>query len=400
MGYDGFCRDLSDEQLAAFAGRGPQAGACGSGCPTARSPSTTWSAARSPSRPSSSPTTRSCRANGDPLYTLVTPVDDALMEITHVLRGEDLLSSTPRQIALYDALAEIGVGTGTPRAFGHLPYVMGEGNKKLSKRDPEADLLGYRDAGLPARGAAQLPRAARLGDRGGPRHLHPGGDGRGVRHRATSTPTPPASTSRRPRRSTPRTCGCSSLDDLTDRVLPFLQGRRGRRRPGQPIPTRSCSSWRCRWSRERMNKLTEAVDMLGFLFVDEAVHSSTRRRGEAARRRRPRGRPGGARRAGGAGAVVDRGDRGGPARRRWSRSSGSSPAWPSARCGSRSPGAGLPAAVRVAGAAGSRPRARRLRAPGCVTARAVPELGYHLLHRGGRRAAWRPVLGRPPGRAG
>ena len=45
-----------------------------------------------------------CRANGDPLYTLVTPVDDALMEITHVLRGEDLLSSTPRQIALYDAL--------------------------------------------------------------------------------------------------------------------------------------------------------------------------------------------------------------------------------------------------------------------------------------------------------
>ena len=40
------------------------------------------------------------RANGHPLYTLVNPVDDAMMEITHVLRGEDLLSSTPRQIAL------------------------------------------------------------------------------------------------------------------------------------------------------------------------------------------------------------------------------------------------------------------------------------------------------------
>ena len=50
------------------------------------------------------------RGNGHPLYTLVNPVDDALMEITHVLRGEDLLSSTPRQIALYDALADIGVG--------------------------------------------------------------------------------------------------------------------------------------------------------------------------------------------------------------------------------------------------------------------------------------------------
>src|SRR6476659_10886822 len=88
------------------------------------------------------------RANGAPLYTLVNPVDDALMEITHVLRGEDLLSSTPRQLALYDALAEIGVGTGRTPAFGHLPYVMGQGNKKLSKRDPESNLLGYRDRGF------------------------------------------------------------------------------------------------------------------------------------------------------------------------------------------------------------------------------------------------------------
>ena len=71
----------------------------GSGCPTARSPGTTWSAARSPSRPQFVPDFALCRANGDPLYTLVNPVDDALMGITHVLRGEDLLSSTPRQIA-------------------------------------------------------------------------------------------------------------------------------------------------------------------------------------------------------------------------------------------------------------------------------------------------------------
>jgi glutamyl-tRNA synthetase len=88
------------------------------------------------------------RANGHPLYTLVNPVDDALMHITHVLRGEDLLSSTPRQIALYDALAEIGVGDGTTPQFGHLPYVMGQGNRKLSKRDPESNLLGYRDRGF------------------------------------------------------------------------------------------------------------------------------------------------------------------------------------------------------------------------------------------------------------
>ena len=87
------------------------------------------------------------RPNGAPLYTLVNPVDDALMGITHVLRGEDLLSSTPRQIALYQALVEIGVADAVPR-FGHLPYVMGDGNKKLSKRDPESNLFHHRDRGF------------------------------------------------------------------------------------------------------------------------------------------------------------------------------------------------------------------------------------------------------------
>ncbi|EPR77648.1 Glutamyl-tRNA synthetase [Leifsonia rubra CMS 76R] len=87
------------------------------------------------------------RPNGAPLYTFVNPVDDALMGITHVLRGEDLLSSTPRQIALYTALIEVGITEAIPR-FGHLPYVMGEGNKKLSKRDPESNLFLHRDRGF------------------------------------------------------------------------------------------------------------------------------------------------------------------------------------------------------------------------------------------------------------
>jgi len=63
------------------------------------------------------------RPGGQPLYTLVNPVDDALMGITHVLRGEDLLSSTPRQIALYNAMYEAGITKFIPR-FGHLPFVM------------------------------------------------------------------------------------------------------------------------------------------------------------------------------------------------------------------------------------------------------------------------------------
>lgn len=87
------------------------------------------------------------RPNGKPLYTFTNPVDDALMGITHVLRGEDLLSSTPRQIALYEALFEVGLAPFIPR-FGHLPYVMGEGNKKLSKRDPESNLFHHRTNGM------------------------------------------------------------------------------------------------------------------------------------------------------------------------------------------------------------------------------------------------------------
>jgi len=87
------------------------------------------------------------RPSGAPLYTFVNPVDDALMGVTHVLRGEDLLSSTPRQIALYLALIEVGITDFVPR-FGHLPYVMGEGNKKLSKRDPESSLFHHRDRGF------------------------------------------------------------------------------------------------------------------------------------------------------------------------------------------------------------------------------------------------------------
>ncbi|MQA09235.1 MAG: glutamate--tRNA ligase [Pseudonocardiaceae bacterium] len=87
------------------------------------------------------------RANGTPLYPFVNPVDDAMMRITHILRGEDLLPSTPRQIALFEALRRIGVAEIIP-AYAHLPLVRGEGNKKLSKRDPQSNLFNYRDRGF------------------------------------------------------------------------------------------------------------------------------------------------------------------------------------------------------------------------------------------------------------
>jgi glutamyl-tRNA synthetase, bacterial family len=120
------------------------------------------------------------RAGGKPLYTFVNPVDDALMGVTHVLRGEDLLSSTPRQIALYLALQETGIATHIPR-FGHLPYVMGEGNKKLSKRDPESNLFLHRNSRVHQGGTAQLSGTAGVVYRSRSRCVHHGGDGEGLR---------------------------------------------------------------------------------------------------------------------------------------------------------------------------------------------------------------------------
>ncbi|MFF0741912.1 glutamate--tRNA ligase [Streptomyces sp. NPDC004111] len=145
-GYDGHCRDLTDEQKAAYVAEGRPA-IVRFRMPDEPITFTDLVRGEITYLPENVPDYGIVRANGAPLYTLVNPVDDALMEITHVLRGEDLLSSTPRQIALYKALIDLGVATFVPE-FGHLPYVMGEGNKKLSKRDPESSLNLYRERGF------------------------------------------------------------------------------------------------------------------------------------------------------------------------------------------------------------------------------------------------------------
>lgn len=85
------------------------------------------------------------RADGSPLYTLAVAVDDVLMKITHILRGEDLLSSTPRQIRVYQAM---GLKEQDYPVFAHLPFVMGADNAKLSKRNGEVSIAWYRDKGF------------------------------------------------------------------------------------------------------------------------------------------------------------------------------------------------------------------------------------------------------------
>ncbi|RNE48662.1 glutamate--tRNA ligase [Corynebacterium alimapuense] len=146
LGYDNFDRELTAEQIAAFEEQDRK--------PVwrLRMPEQNWKwndlvRGEVEFKSSTQPDFVVARSNGSPLYTLVNPVDDALMKVTHVLRGEDLLPSTPRQLALYEALKRIGVAEATPE-FGHLPFVMGEGNKKLSKRDPSSDLFNHRRNGI------------------------------------------------------------------------------------------------------------------------------------------------------------------------------------------------------------------------------------------------------------
>ncbi|HLV04449.1 MAG TPA: glutamate--tRNA ligase [Actinomycetaceae bacterium] len=146
LGYDGYDRTLTEEQKAAFRAEGRRP-VLRIRMPDEDITFTDLVRGEVTFKAGSVPDYVIVRANGQPLYTLVNPVDDALMNITHVLRGEDLLSSTPRQIVLYRALLDIGVASVMPE-FGHLPYVMGEGNKKLSKRDPESNLFLHRQRGF------------------------------------------------------------------------------------------------------------------------------------------------------------------------------------------------------------------------------------------------------------
>ncbi len=150
LGYDNYDRDLTDEQRAAYRAEGREP-VLRMRMPAEDVVFTDLIRGELTFKAGSVPDYVIVRANGQPLYTLTNPVDDAITGITHVLRGEDLLSSTPRQVVLYRALVELGIAKDVP-AFAHLPYVMGEGNKKLSKRDPESNLFLHRERGFTPEG--------------------------------------------------------------------------------------------------------------------------------------------------------------------------------------------------------------------------------------------------------
>src|SRR5579864_8243200 len=82
------------------------------------------------------------RSNGMPVYNYVVVIDDALMKITHVIRGDDHLSNTPKQVALYEAL-----GWPVPE-FAHLSTILGGDRERLSKRHGATSIANFRDMGV------------------------------------------------------------------------------------------------------------------------------------------------------------------------------------------------------------------------------------------------------------
>ena len=207
------------------------------------------------------------RPNGHPLYTLVNPVDDALMGVTHVLRGEDLLSSTPRQIALYNAMVQAGITTFIPQ-FGHLPYVMGEGNKKLSKRDPESNLFHHRDRGFIPEGLLNYLALLGWG-------LSADQDIFTLQEMAKAfdvhdvNPNPARFDLKKADAINATHIRTLSAEDFANRLIPYLQKGEVLSTPPTPAQLEILGKG-APLIQERITVLGEAKDMLGFLFTDSS----------------------------------------------------------------------------------------------------------------------------------
>jgi glutamyl-tRNA synthetase len=263
-GYDGHCRDLTTEQVAAYQAEGRK--------PVVRfrmsAGSTTFTdlvRGEVTFDHAHVPDFVLARADGSPLYTLAVAVDDVLMKISHVVRGEDLLSSTPRQIAVYRAM---GVSEAEFPAFAHLPYVLGKDGQRLSKRNGVVSVNWYRHEGF-------LPEAmcnylALLG-------WSPGEN----RESFTLAEMAAEFDLTRVNRNSAQFDAAKleaingdkirALDpaDFAARITPFLQGAGLVTDPVTEPQARLIEAG-APLIQQRIAKLTEAVGMLGFLLTGEA----------------------------------------------------------------------------------------------------------------------------------
>jgi glutamyl-tRNA synthetase len=204
------------------------------------------------------------RGDGMPLYTMAVAVDDVLMKITHIIRGEDLLSSTPRQVAVYRAM---GVADVDVPQFAHLPMVLGMDGQRLSKRNGVVSIAWYRQEGfLPE---AILNYLALLGwSLGSDREdfslqdMVDAFDGTRIHANAARFDIKKLEAINGDK------IRALSPDDFVDRLVPFLQRVGLVAEPPTDDENRVLAG-AAPLVQERLGRLTEAVDMLEFLLVRE-----------------------------------------------------------------------------------------------------------------------------------
>jgi glutamyl-tRNA synthetase len=263
-GYDGHCRTLTADQVAAYKAEGRR--------PVVRfrmpEGSTTFTdlvRGEVTFDHAHVPDFVLARADGGPLYTLAVAVDDVLMEITHVVRGEDLLSSTPRQIAVYRAM---GVPEDRIPLFAHLPYVLGPDGQRLSKRNGVVSINWYREQGF-------LPEAicnylALLG-------WSPGENRESFTLAEMAAEFDLARVNKNSAQFDVRKLEAINGDkiralgpaDFAARITPFLT-RSGLVADPVPAADAELIAAAAPLIQPRIGKLSEAVGMLGFLFVNGA----------------------------------------------------------------------------------------------------------------------------------
>ena len=269
LGYDGFDRDLSEAQREAYRAEGREA-VLRVRMPVTDVVFTDMIRGELTFKAGSVPDFVIVRGNGQPLYTLTNPVDDALMGITHVLRGEDLLSSTPRQVVLYRALMELGVATVEP-VYGHMPYVMGEGNKKLSKRDPESNLFLHRERGFTPEGL--LNYLALLGWSIAPdRDIFTVEEMVAAFDAADVNPNPARFDVKKAEAINGAHVRMLAPEDFRGRLVPYLHTAglvAGPTYADLPVEQREILDAAAPLVQERMTLLGEAVGMLGFLLTSD-----------------------------------------------------------------------------------------------------------------------------------
>ncbi len=265
LGYDNFDRDLTDEQKAAFRAEGREP-AYRLRVPDEDLTYVDLIRGEVTFPAGSFPDFVIVRAGGVPLYTFVNPVDDALMGITHVLRGEDLMPSTARQLSLYRALVDAGVTDVIPR-FGHMPLVLGEGTKKLSKRDPRADLFLQREKGFTHEGL--LNYLALLGWSIAPdRDVFTLEELVAAFDIADVNPNPARFDQKKAEAINGDHIRMLQPADFAARIVPYLVARGLVSNPPTDEQHRLIAA-AAPLAQERMPLLGDAPDLLGFLFVDD-----------------------------------------------------------------------------------------------------------------------------------